>query len=222
MGSVLIDLTPVIIGAIALPVWLIIVLLLLQSSNGVTKALAFLGGATLARLTQGILFGLVFGANDSESDGTIKYTLLLVLGILLWVTAIKKIRKEEDPDAPPPKWLTSVGGMSAVKAFGVGALLIVIAPKLWVFTLSAIAIIEAAALGMFGGVVAYLLYVLIAQSVLLFVIVAAAWSPEKSAPMLDSMNRWLEKNNSIIVIIVSVIFGGYFLWQGITGLALFA
>ncbi len=44
MGNVLADLVPLIIGAAAVPVWIMIVLLMLRSDNGVSVAAAFVGG----------------------------------------------------------------------------------------------------------------------------------------------------------------------------------
>jgi hypothetical protein len=68
----------------------------------------------------------------------------------LLVTAYKKWRKEDDPDAPPPKWMSALSGLSTLKAFGMGALLMIVAVKQWVFTLSAIAIITVAVSLIFG------------------------------------------------------------------------
>ncbi len=220
MGSVLVDLIPLMIGAIALPVWIIIVLLLLQSESGINKALAFIGGATLVRVVQGILFGFVFGAaNDAGAGGPVKNTLLLILGILLWIAAIIKLSKKDDPDAPPPKWMASIGGMSALHAFGAGALLTTISPKLWVFTLSALATVQDAELGAIWGSIAYLLFVFVAQSILLAVVAVAAFAPQQSTALLDSLIKWLGKHAGTIGLIMSILFGTYFLWKGITGLA---
>jgi len=63
-----------------------------------------------------------------------------VIGILLLITAVKQWRKEDDPDAPPPKWMATISGLSTAKALGMGALLVAIAAKQWVFTLSAIGV----------------------------------------------------------------------------------
>ncbi len=166
---IVLDLLPLIIAAAALPVWIIISLLLLRGQGGVTRAAAFSAGAMTVRVVVGLLFGFVLGgfADADARIGAIKSTLLLVLGILLLVAAYKKWHKEEDPDAPPPKWMATLSGMSAPKAFGAGALLMTIAPKQWVFTLSAIATIREAQLGQAGGALAYLFFMLAAQSLVL-------------------------------------------------------
>lgn len=112
MGDSIVSLLPVMIGATLVPLYPIIVLLLLQSDGGLLKATAFVAGAVLARLVQGVLFGFVFGraaeAYPVDGPDVIASTLLLVVSILLLVTAFRKWRKEADPDDPPPKWMTTI------------------------------------------------------------------------------------------------------------------
>ena len=216
MGNVLTDLVPLIIGAAAVPVWIMIVLLMLRSDNGVSVAAAFVGGVTLMRLVQGALFGYVLGSSG-EGDGRISSLLLLLIGILMWITAIKKWRKEDDPDGPPPKWMSSIGGMSPLRAFGVGALLVAVAPKMWVFTLSAISLVQDAALGPAMGALAYLLFTVGAVIILLILILIAAFAPQKSAALLGKVSGWLERNERALLIVVSVVFGAFFTWKGLTG-----
>jgi hypothetical protein len=71
---------------------------------------------------------------------------LIVLGILLLITAYKQWRNEDDPDGPPPKWLVMLDTLTPLKAFGIGVGLVLISGKFWVFTLSAIGVIEEAQL----------------------------------------------------------------------------
>ena len=146
MDRLLVDLLPLIIGAAVLPVWIIMALFLLRSDGGILKATAFAGGAMIVRLLQGFLFGYVFGAADEANGdsgaGLVTSTLLVVLGIFMLIAAVRKWRKEEDPDGPPPKWMATLSGLSALKAFGMGALLMALAFKQWVFTLSALSLIH--------------------------------------------------------------------------------
>ena len=222
MGAIIVSLLPLVVGAALLPVWIIMALFLLRGEGGVRKALAFAAGAMTVRLVQGVLFGYVFGAaadaSGESGSNLITSTLLLVLGILVLISAVKKWRKEEDPDAPPPKWLAALSGLSALRAFGMGALLMALAIKQWVFTLSAIAVIEQGELSRAGNVVTYLFFVLAAQSLVLAPILVSAVAPVQAAKLLDAIQGWLERNNRAIVIAASSIFGVWFLWKGIAGL----
>lgn len=219
---VLINLLPLIVGAAVLPLWIIAALLLVRGEGGFLKAAAFAAGAMMLRVLQGILFGYVIDAaadaNGGGGSNLIASTLLLVAGILLWITAIRKWRTEDDPDAPPPLWMAALGRLSWPKAFGVGALWMTIAVKQWVFTLSAIAVIDEAKLGRAGSVLAYLVFVLAAHSLVLAPVVVSAVAPARSAKLLNAMYCWVERRDRVITIAVSSIFGVWFLGKGIAGL----
>jgi hypothetical protein len=222
MDAVIVYLLPLVVGAALLPTWIILALFLLRGEGGVRKALAFAAGAMTVRLVQGILFGYVFGtAADvygESGSNLITSTLLLVVGIVMLITALMKWRKEEDPDAPPPKWMAILGGLSALQAFGVGALLMALDVKQWVLTLSAIAVIEQAQLSHTGNVLTYLLFVVAAQSLVLAPILVSAVAPTQAARMLDAMQGWVERNSRVIMIAVLLVFGVWLLWKGIAGL----
>jgi hypothetical protein len=222
MSDVLLELIPVILGAALVPLYPIIVLLLLQSKGGLGKAVALVSGGVVMRLAQGVLFGVVLGAvmADNSEDGQqlIASTLLLVVGILLLVAAFKKWRKEEDPDDPSPKWMASISSLSGLRAFGAGAMLVTIAVKQWVFTLSAISIISGAGLERPFGAGLYLLYVLLTQTLVLPPILFYALAPQRAAKPLQAAEAWLERNNRVIVMTVSFVFGLWFSYKGISGL----
>jgi hypothetical protein len=222
MGNAIVSLLPLIVGAAVVPLWIIMALFLLRSEGGLLKAVAFAAGAIIVRLVEGILFGYVFGksaeANGASGSSLIVSTLLLVVGILMLITAFKQWRKHDDPDAPPPKWMATISGLSTVKALGMGALLLVIAAKQWVFTLSAIGIIGQAQMSQADNVIAFLFYVLAASSLVLAPIIVYAVAPARSARTLDAAQSWLGRHNRAIVIAISLIFGLLFLWKGIAGL----
>jgi hypothetical protein len=220
MTTLWIDLLTLSVAAAVLPIWIVLVLFLLRSEGGLRKATAFVAGATTVRLIQGVLFGFVFGAAVDQGDAgpeLIASTLLLVVGILMLITAYKKWHKEEDPDEPP-KWMMTLGGLTTLKAFGVGALLMAVAIKQWVLTLSAIAIVEQAEASLASSVLAFLVFVVLAQSLIVAPIIACAVAPARSAKLLDTAQAWLARNNRVIAIAVSLIFGLWFSWKAITGL----
>lgn len=221
MGSLFVSLLPFIIGSALVPIQNIINILILKSpQQGLLKSLAFVGGMTTLRMLQGVLFGLVFTSADEAGGGKspVVLTLLLILGILLLVTAYKQWRKEDDPDAPPPKWLGMIESLSTLKAFGFGFAILFISGKAWVFTLSAIGIIGEKELGQPASTLVFLLFVLLAQSLLLASILFRAIMPGKSAILLVQVSDWMTRYNRAIVITVSLIFGLLFACQGISGL----
>jgi hypothetical protein len=221
MAAVMVDLIPLILGSAIVPIQIIIALFLLRGERGVLKATAFVAGMATARIVQGVVFGLIFSSKQDTGDGgggIITSVLLLMLGVLLWITAIKQYRKEDDPDAPPPKWMKMFDSVTPVKAFGFGTLLILISAKLWAFTLSALATIGAAPLSQAENVITFLLFVLLAGSLMLIPIVTSLIAPAWSKTNLERLGVWLARNNRAIVIVIAVLFGTFFLWRGISGL----
>jgi hypothetical protein len=222
MGDLIVDLLPIMVGAAVVPLYPILILLLLQSPSGLGKAVAFVSGSLLVRLAQGVVFGLILGsamdASSEEGQNRIAATLLLVVGVLLLVTAVRKWRKQEDPDDPPPQWMTSISQLSALRAIGMGALFVTIAVKQWVFTLSAISVIGEADLSRSASVGLYLFYTFITQILVLPPILAFAIAPQQAAKPVQTAQNWLERNNRVIMIVVSLVFGLWFTYKGITGL----
>jgi putative Mn2+ efflux pump MntP len=223
MNEVLLELLPLILGAVLVPLYPIVVLLLLLGEGGWRTALAFVAGALAVRLAQGLLFGPVFGeaveAHPEDGAQLIASTLLLVIGLLLLLAAIRKWRKQPDPDDPPPQWMAALSGLSASKALGAGAVLLGISVKQWVLTLTAIDILQSAASGAAGFAGQYLLYTLATQVLVLPPLLVYAIAPGQTAGPLRAAQAWLERYNRPIVISVSLIFGVLFLYKGVTGLA---
>jgi hypothetical protein len=216
------DLLALIVVAMLDPVWIIIVLLLLRTPSGVNQAAAFSAGAMTVRVLQGLLFGDVFAeaarAGGSDGHSVITSTLLLVLGIFLLIVAVKKWRKEPDPDAPPPKWTASLQSMSVFKAFGMGALLMCTAIKQWFFTLTAIAVIDEAQWGQVSSVLAFTFFVVCVHLPGLIPIALSRVAPIQLSTSLDALGGWVDRNNRAISVTASFIFGVFFLWKGMTGL----
>ncbi len=223
MDAVIVSLLPFIIGSAVVPLQIIVVILLLTGERrGPLKAIAFVLGMTLARLVQGFLYQLVItGGSGDPADAAgisvIKSTLLLLLGVFLLVTAYKKWRKEPDPDAPPPKWLAMLEGLTPLRALLLGFGFILIAIKLWVFTLGALSVIDEAQLGQQATIIAFLVYIVLAQSLLIIPIVIRLLLPQQGSRALETFGGWLEQHNDRIVMVVSLIFGLLFLYQGVMG-----
>lgn len=224
IGKLLVNLVPLVIGAaIGGPMWVIVSLLLLRNENGVYKAAAFAAGAIAVRLLQFAVFSRIFGAVELEPNGDsemgfMSSILLLFAGIVLLITAVRTWFKETDPDAPPSKWMAALNRMSPLAAFGMAVVMMFLAFKQWVFTLSAIATIDEAKLGRIGSVLTYLAFIAAAQVLMLAPIIASTFAPAKSSRIVGGMLGWLERHSRAITIAVSLIFAVWFLSKSTAGL----
>jgi hypothetical protein len=224
-STFLVDLVSLSIASAIGPGQILFSTLLLQSPHrGVLKAGSFISGMTVVRLIQGAVFGFILigafttasaSATASDPSGAVVSTLLLVLGIFLLITAYKQWHQEDHPEGPLPKWLTMIDSITPVKAFGIGVALVATSPNLWAFTLNVIALIGDAQLNRLESTAAFLLFILIAESLVLLAISIRVFLPKQATKTLKAMSTWLNQNNRALMIGTSLVFGLYFLSKGI-------
>lgn len=225
MNDLLVTLTPLAIGSAVVPVQIIITILLLRGPAGRVVALAWVAGMTAVRLLQGVVFGLVLGARRTTTGGddgssVIVSVVLLVLAVLFYVLAVKQLMKHPDEDAPPPKWMALLDSVTPAKGFALGAGLLAIGAKFWVFTLGAIAAIGQAQLGMPTAIAMFLLFIVVAESIHLGAIGFTYASPARADAALGRFSDLLKKYNGQIVIVLGLVFGTWFLLKALNGLGI--
>jgi hypothetical protein len=216
-------LAPLIIASALVPIQIVVTILLLQSTSGRRAAIAFVAGMTVVRLAQGVVFGPILLSSDTDtstSDGSavIASILLVVMAVLLLVTALRYLLVGDDPDEAPPKWLVATASMTPGKAFVLGAGLLAIGAKFWVFTLGAIAAIGEADLGRPASIATFLVFAVLAVSVQLVLIGVAVFAPARSDALLDRASAWLSRHNRVMMIVIGLVFGAWFLIKGLDGL----
>ena len=217
------SLVPLVIGSAVVPLQIVVTVLLLRSASGRTAAAAFVAGMTTVRVMQGLVFGFLLESADSSSTdpdgpGLVASVLLLVVAVLFLASAAKAALKQPDEDAPPPSWMARIEGVGPAGAFGLGAAALLISAKVWVFTLSAIAVIADAALGAGASIGTYVLFVVLAQSVHFGLLFVAYAVPDRSATIVGGVAAFLERRNRLIMIVLGTVFGAWFAVKALTGL----
>lgn len=217
-------LVPLAAAGALVPIQIVILVLLLRAPGGVRVGAAFVAGMTTVRLLQGAIFGLLLSGADEMQGGngpdTIGSAVLLVLAVLFFVTAARAMLTGDDPDAPPSRWMSVTESLAWPKAFAFGAGFLAIAPKFWVFTLSAIAAIEEADLDRSGAILAFLVFVVLTQAILLTLVAVRALAPRRSAALLAALSAWFERHNRSIVVVLGLVFGTSFAIKGLDGLGI--
>lgn len=112
--------------------------------------------------------------------------------------------------------MTMIDTITPVKAFGIGCILVAASPKLWAFTLNAIAVIGEAQIGQADSTLVFLLFGLLAESLVLLLILIRIIRPEQVTRMLNNLSAWLTQHNRELLIAISLVFGLYFLVKGIS------
>jgi len=216
------NLLPLVLASAVVPSPLVVTILLLRSST--RAAAAWVAGMTVVRLAQGALFALIYSDGSTAATETpagrsaIVSGVLLILSIMLFVTAAQKLLGEADPDAPPPKWMARIATMGPGRAFLVGAGLLLVNAKFWVFTLGAISSIEEAGIGRRASVATFVAFAVLVVAPQLLALGLALVVPSRASSLLDVVADWLQRNNRAIVVVVSLVFGTWFLIKALTGL----
>lgn len=211
-------LIPLAVATAVLPVQLAITILMLRSASGRARAGAWIAGMTLVRLVQYAVFGLVLErAMEDAAAGTspVEGALLLVVAVLLLVSAARKIANQPDEDAPAPRWMTMVDGITSGRAFLMGAGLVAMSPKLWAFTLGAIGAIGDAALDPAVGWAVFIVWVVLAEALHLLAVLAAVVAPERAGVVLARAGGALERHSRAVMIGVGLVFGVWFLLKAL-------
>ncbi|MFD4959044.1 GAP family protein [Microbacterium sp. NPDC058389] len=220
-------LVPLIVGAAVVPVQLTITVLLVRGPHGVRTASAWVAGRAGVMLVQGALFGFVFAspavAGAESDDGTTPITsaLLLVVAILFLAGALKQLLGHTDPDAAPPKWMSALDSFGSGRAFLLGAGLMLISAKFWVFTLTAVGAIADDQPGALEAAAIFLAYIMLSSATHLGIIVTVAAAPHRSAAVLDAVSGWLARHNRVLMIVIGLVFGIWFAIKALHGLGAF-
>lgn len=216
------NLVPLILGGALEPIEIMITLMLLGTPARLRAASAWISGHVGTRLLQGLIFGTIlhWGARSADSKHSYHWvvsTVLLVVALLFLVTAARELLSDDDPEAPPPKWMAMLMSATPTKAFFIGAGVVTVSVKSWVFTLAAIGVIGSAELGHPAKMASYVAFVLLATSANLIVIGAAAIFGDRSRAVLDRVLRWLQDNDRPIVVVAGLVFGIWFGFKALRG-----
>ncbi|MEA1979065.1 MAG: GAP family protein [Chloroflexota bacterium] len=220
MFDLIITFVPLGLAAIA-PVMIMAVILMLSAKGGLTKSLAFILGRILCYIIWGMLFLALAGklaGSGSEGPSTASLAIKAVLGLLLLVMAVKSFLGEDDPDAPPPKWMTALDNAGAGALFGIGFLLSVIQIRFVLLMLAGAGSIADAQLSTGQIVVALLCLVFLMIWPQVLPIILYIVMGDRAQAMLEKLNAWLARNQRMVNVVVLALFGIMLLAKSLPGL----
>ena len=217
MGAVLLQLLPLALAAIA-PTMIGLVVLFLSDDRGLVKALAFILGKYLVYVIWGwVSLDLAEHLSATNSGGATSYSevIFLIFGLLLLILAVRNFLGEDDPDAPPPKFMTILVKMGAVKLFGVGVVLSLMQFRFIALVLVGATVIAEARLSITENLISVLWLALLMVWPMLIPVVVFLVLGERREAAMKSMRTWLTRNKRKINVVMLGVFGTLLLAIGL-------
>lgn len=221
MAELILSLIPLAIAAVLQPPQVIALVILLQTRQGAANALTYIAGMAAFRLVLGGTFWVLISSLEESIESTggkfsiLVGTVLAVLGLLMLVYALRRGLSAQGEDQSAASWLDKLEAVSPQQAFLVGVAFLALDPKDWIIDLSAINLIADADLSGSTSLLAYLAYILLAQSLLWIPLILTFVTPHRARRSLARLNVWMKRHEHSIEMTVAVIFGLLFLYIGL-------
>ena len=222
MGEAIGQLLPLAVVVALSPPSIVAVVLILVGDRGRVNAPAFVAGWIFGLVAVGLVILAVAGAGDASDAGEPApwvRVLKLVLGVGLLGLAYSgwRGRSRERGEPPEPKWMGAVGGVTAVKAAGVGVVLSALNPKNIVLTIAAGAAIAQTGIPPAEQAIAYAVFVGIAALGIGAPVVVAYVLGARSRQPLDRLRGWMTANNAAIMAALMLVIGAMLIGDAIGG-----
>ncbi|MBV9711097.1 MAG: GAP family protein [Ktedonobacteraceae bacterium] len=218
MSSVLLKMLPFVLGSIA-PTTIGMVVIFLTSTTGVVKACMFILGNFIFYVLWGLIsLYLVSQISSASLDGSsiVSATVFLIGGLLLIILAVRSFLGEDDPDAPPPKFMSILDKLGPVKLFGLGIAISIVKPRFIIFVLEGASIIAEARLQPIESFISLLILALLMVWPMLIPLIVFLIMGEHRSDALKSMRAWLVRNQRMINVTVMGILGIFMVFLGLT------
>jgi len=221
MTELILSLIPLAVAAALQPPQVIALVVLLQTKQGKGSGLAYNIGMITFRLLLGGSFWMLISNVETTIETTggnfsiLVGTVLLVLGILMLVYALRWGFSTHDEDIAASSWLNKLEDMSYFRAAMLGAAFLALDPKDWLIDISTINLIADADLSGLESLLAFLTYILLAQSLLLIPLIFSFVLPHRAQIGLTRLTTWMRRYQQAIEIVFAVVFGLLFLYNGL-------
>jgi threonine/homoserine/homoserine lactone efflux protein len=179
-------------------------ILVLTSSRGIWKGLAFILG-WLACLVAVIAAVIVSTGNNPPEPNTVPsdaaLAVKLAVGVVLILLALRQRRRRGLPKKPSA-WMARLDQLSLWGAAGLAAFL-----QPWTLVAAGAATIVEAKLDTGGSYLVLILYCLLATASYLYLELYAAFAPARAGARLERMRQWLDSHQDQVLIAVFLLLG---------------
>src|SRR6266487_3389105 len=195
MGPVLLKILPFALGAIA-PTMIGLVVIFLTGTRGVVQSCAFILGKYIFYVFWGLVsLYLVdqISAPGLKVSRSVSEGFFLIAGLLLLILAVRNFFVEDDPDSPPPKFMTILAKLGPFKLFGLGIGISIIQPRFMIFVLLGASIIAEARLSTTENFISLLVLALLMVWPMLIPLVVFLVMGEHSVDAMKSVRAWQDQ-----------------------------
>jgi len=223
MGPAIGDILPFAIGVAVSPVPIIAVILMLFGPKARSTGPAFALGWVLALVAVGVVVLTVADTSDVSSEqgpSDAVFAIKLAIGLLLLVLAVLQWRSRPNGGEEPemPGWMDAIDEFTALRAFGLAALLAGVNPKNLGLTLAAGSTIAQAGLTGAEPWIALLVFVALASVAVVLPVGYYLVARSSAERTLDSLKSWLTANNATVMSVLFLIIGVLLVGDGMGGL----
>ena len=225
MGEVLGSLLPHAFGISLSPIPIMGFLLMLTSTGGRAKAWSFIAGAYICLFGLAVITSMVASApedideNNSDASNSAAW-IRIGLGLLLFFFAYRQWKKlpGEGEVAEVPGWMKAIDKMSAVQAFGMGALLMGPKPKNLIIIIGASLNVAEAGLRTSTQWITNAIFILLALWILILLALMPLLLGHRGDKLLTQVSTVLGRYNGVVMLVIFMAIGVVFLGNGISAL----
>jgi len=221
MAELILSLLPLAVAAALQPPQVIALVVLLQTRRGVANGLAYIIGMIAFRLFLGGIFWVLISnieetvETEGDNFSLLVGTVILVLGILMLVHALREGFSAHGEDEAAASWLDKLQDVTPFRSALVGIAFLALDPKDWLVDISVINLIADADFLGLNNLLAFLAYILMAQSLLLIPFILSLFTPQRTQSGLKQLTAWMKRKERVIEIVFALIFGLLFLYTGL-------
>jgi threonine/homoserine/homoserine lactone efflux protein len=209
MLPVLLKMLPFALGTIT-PTMIALIVLFLTSNQGMAKSISFILGKYIVYVLFGIFCLYLTGyisASNSVRSSSLSVIFFLIFGLLLIILALRTFFGEDDPDTPPPKFMTILDQLGPLKLFGLGIAVCFVQPRFILLILAGASIISEATLPLSESFIAILVLALLMVWVMLVPVIVFLVMGKHRNNAMKAMRDWLVLHQRIINVVVMSFFG---------------
>lgn len=215
---------PLALGIAISPITIIAAILMLLAPQARRTSPGFLLGWVLGIAAVTAVAAALAGAlppHDSASGPNVPRAIVqLVLALLFAVLAVRQWRGRPRPGTTPdlPAWMAAIDQMTFARALGLGLILSALNPKNLLISASAGVIIGGGGLTLVEAGVSTGIFVLCAAATVWLPIVAFLIASDRMRGPLDTLHRWLVRENHTIMTVLLMFLAVLMAGKGIASL----